>query len=104
MGPGQVGANGGSAARPVEEDGGGEIESVHLHCMGGGLVMGRHLRLVAAEIMAAVVREYVLTKTFFLEKLRNFETPLPPPPILDASVFSDEKILDRAQPLLPPFW
>ena len=55
MGPGQVGANGGSAARPAEEVGGEEIESVHLLCMGGGLAMGRHLRLVAAEIISAVV-------------------------------------------------
>ena len=55
MGPGQVGANGGSAARLVEEDGGGEIGSVQLPCMGGGLVVGNHLRLVAAEMMAAVL-------------------------------------------------
>ena len=56
MGPGQVGANGGSAARLVEEVGGREIGNVHLLCMGGGLVVGRHLRLVAAEIPAALVR------------------------------------------------
>ena len=58
MVPGQVGANGGSAARHVEEVGGGEIESVHLLCMRGGLVMGNHLRLVAAEMMDAVVRNH----------------------------------------------
>ena len=58
MVPGQVGANGGSAARPVEEVGGREIGSVHLLCMEGGLVMGRLLRLVTAEIMAAMVRNH----------------------------------------------
>ena len=46
----------GNAARLVEEVGGGEIGSAHLHCMGGGIVVGRHLRLVAARIMAVVVR------------------------------------------------
>ena len=60
MGPGQVGANGVSAARLVEEVGGAEIGNVHLLCMGGGLVLGSHLRLVAAEIMGAVVREAIL--------------------------------------------
>ena len=58
MVPGQVGANGVSAARPVEKAGGGEIGSVHLLCMGDGLVMGRLLRLVTAEIMAAMVRNH----------------------------------------------
>ena len=57
MVPGQVGVNGGSVARPVGEDGGGEIESVSLHCMGGGLAVGQNLSLVAAEIMAAVKTE-----------------------------------------------
>ena len=56
MGHGQVGVDGVSAARLVEEAGGGEIGSVHLHYMEGGHAMGRLLRLVAAEIMAAVVR------------------------------------------------
>ena len=56
MAPGQVGANGGSVARLVEEAGGQEIGIAHLLCMGGGLVVERHLRLVAAEITAAVVR------------------------------------------------
>ena len=56
MGPGQVGANGGSAARPVV--GGGELETgcVHLLCMGGDLVVGRRLRLVTAEMMPVLVR------------------------------------------------
>ena len=43
MGPGQVGAHGASAARPVEGVIGPEIGSVLLLCMGGGLVVGRHL-------------------------------------------------------------
>ena len=55
MVPGQIGANGVSAVRLVEEDGGREIGSVQLLCMGGGLVLGRHLRLVAAERTAAMV-------------------------------------------------
>ena len=53
---GQAGANGVSAVRLVEEVGGREIGSVHPLCMGGSLAMGSHLRLVAAEMMAAVVR------------------------------------------------
>ena len=57
MGPGQVGANGESAARPVEEDGGREIGNVHLLCMGDSLVVESHMRLGAAEIMAAVHTE-----------------------------------------------
>ena len=68
MGPGQVGATGVSAARLVEEAGGGEIGSVHLHCMGAGLVMGNHLRLVTAEIMAAVVRKHVFFGILSQEK------------------------------------
>ena len=55
MGHGQVGADGVSAARLVEEVGGAEIVSVHLLCMGGGLVVGIHLRLVAAEILTVVL-------------------------------------------------
>ena len=55
MVPGQVGANGVSAARPVEEVGEGEIVSVHLHCLVDSHVMGSHMTLVAAEIMAAVL-------------------------------------------------
>ena len=54
MVPGQVGVNGGSVARPVEAVGGGKIESVSIHCMGGGLAVGRNLSLVDAEIMTAV--------------------------------------------------
>ena len=57
MGPGQVGADGGSAARHVEQVGGGEIGSVHLLCMGGGPVAGMPLRLIAAGTVAATVRE-----------------------------------------------
>ena len=56
MDPGQVGANGESAAKPVEEVGGGEIGNVHLLCMGGDLVVGRRLRLVTAEMMPVLVR------------------------------------------------
>ena len=67
MGPGHVGANGVNAARPVEKVGGGEIENVHLLCMGGGPAMGRHLRLVAAEMMAAVVRNHDFLETLSQE-------------------------------------
>ena len=56
MGPGQVGVNGGSAARLVEEVGERETVIVHPLCMGGGLAVGSHWRLVAAEITAALVR------------------------------------------------
>ena len=55
MVPGQVGVNGGNAVRLVVEAGGREIDNVHLLCMVGGVVMGSHLILVAAEIMAAVL-------------------------------------------------
>ena len=58
MGPGQVGADGGSVARHVEKVGGGEIESVHLLCMGAGLVLGKPLRLIAAGTVAATVRGF----------------------------------------------
>ena len=62
MVPGQVGVDGESAARPVEEVGGQETGSVHLLCREGGLVVGRHLTLVTAEIMIAMVREAFLLK------------------------------------------
>ena len=55
MGPGQVGADGGSVVRHVEEVGEVEVGSVHLLCMGGGLVLRSHLRLGAAEVMTAVL-------------------------------------------------
>ena len=55
MAPGQIGANGESAARLVEEVGELEIGNVHLLCMGGGLAVGSHLRLVAAEKITAVL-------------------------------------------------
>ena len=57
MDPGQVGANGESAARLVVEVIGRETEFVLLLCMGGILVVGRHLGLMSAEIMIAMVRE-----------------------------------------------
>ena len=55
MGLGQVGVDGVSAVRHVEKAGGGEIVIVHPLCMGGGLAVENHLRLVAAEIMSAVL-------------------------------------------------
>ena len=56
MVPGQVGATGASVARPVEEVLGRETGNVQHLCMGGGLVVGRHLRLVTAEMMVVLVR------------------------------------------------
>ena len=57
MGPGQVGAHGASAARPVEGVTGREIEHVHLLCMGGDLVVGRHLMVLGVEMITAAVRQ-----------------------------------------------
>ena len=54
---GQIGVDGVSAVRLVEEAGEREIGSVHLLCMGGGPVLGKLLRLIAAGTVAATVRK-----------------------------------------------
>ena len=56
MVPGQVGADGGSAARAVEEVGERETGNVQHLYVGGGLVVGRHFILVTVEMMAVLVR------------------------------------------------
>ena len=57
MVPGQGGAYGGSVARHVGEVIGRENGSVLLLCMGGGLAVGRHMRVLGAGMRTAVVRQ-----------------------------------------------